>query len=435
MIRIRQKRGLSEKFWGVDTMKMHHLLTALGMPTILAGVLLFSETASVAADYELIPKISVSEEYTDNVNETVAGKREEFITRAQPGFSLKYKAPRLDLSTIYNFDYRYYAKGRKGDEYTHFLNAAGTLAMVENFLYLDASDTYKRVSLDVARDNTSESLYLNQSDQNVGRVSPYILWRYRGNSSIKTGYSYTNTWYREPSGIDKREHGASFGINHELSPGVWLTAAYEFTDADTSIEKYRRHNAYGGFRYEYAEKSFIFGQAGNTWQYYNNGLSVNNVFWSAGLTHDFNFVVATAETRVQYTEDPLRSSIKETLYSGRLSRSFDRGSVEASVGYSEFEIIETGMLDRRRFSVSAGGKYEVVEHLTLSLGGAGERYSARSATDYPYRFTGNAGGVYALSNSLNLGLSYSYITNRYAIDESAGSRNTNRVILELTKTF
>lgn len=402
---------------------------------IVTAILLSSLTPAVAADYGLIPRISVSEEYTDNIDETAGNLHEEFITRVQPGFSFKYLAPRINVNSNYNFDYRYYAKGRKGDEYTHNLNASGTLTMIENFLYLDASDTYKRVSLDVARDNTLESLYRNQSDQNVGKVSPYILWRYRDNSSIKTGYSYTNTWYREPTGVDKREHGAFFDVSHELFSKFALTCGYNYLNADTSLEKYERHNAYGGFRYEYADNSFIFGQAGNTWQSYKNGITVSNLFWNAGLTHDFTFAVAVLETRVQYTEDPLRSSIKETLYSGKIMRKFSRGNAEAAVGYSEFEIVDTGATDRRRLSISASGKYEIWERLTLSLGCVGERYSTKFVTDYPYRFTGNAGLSYAFNNNLTVGLNYYYITNRYAMDESAGSKNINRAIIELTKTF
>lgn len=415
-------------------MKHHVMMLIFKSSVLLAVVLMSSFGSAVAADYSLIPRISVSEEYTDNVNESVLDSQEEFITRVQPGFLLKYQAPRLNLTTNYGFDYRHYAKGRKGDEYTHNLNATGTLTMVENLFYLDASDTYKRVSLDVARDNTLESLYSNQSDQNIGKVSPYFLWRYRGNSSIKAGYSYTNTWYRDPTGVDKREHGAFANVNHELFTGFAFTAGYYYLNADTSINKYERHIAYGGFRYEYAEKSYLFGQVGNTWQTYKHGAKVSNIFWDAGLMHDFNIAVATIETRTQYTEDPLRSSIKETLYSGKLARKFDRGNVEASVGYSEFEIVDTGATYRRRFTVSLNGRYEIWERLTMSLGGIGEHFSTH-ASDYPYRFTGNAGISYAFNDNLTLGLTYYYITNRYSIDESARSKNINRAIVELTKTF
>lgn len=392
-------------------------------------------SSSYASDYTLIPRIAISEEYNDNVNSEPYGKDEEFITRAQPGFLFTYLAPRLNAGVNYNFDYRHYANGNKGDEYTHNLDARGTLTIVDNFVYFEVSDSYKRVSLDVARDNTNESLYQGQSDQNTGRVSPYILWRYRENSSIKAGYSYTNTWYRESNGVDKSEHGAFLDVTHELFPRFAFTGGYAYLNADTSLDTYERHNAYGGFRYEYADRSFFFGQLGNTWQIYDNGAGVDNLFWNAGLTHDLTYVVAVLETRVQYTEDPLRSSIKETLYSGRLTRTMDRGSLEASVGYSEFELVDSGELDRRRLAGSLAGKYQFGERMMLSLKGTAERYSAGVSTDYPYRYSGNAGLLFDFSSNLVLKLDYSHISNRYAFDDSSGSNDTNRVVLELAKTF
>ncbi|WP_052440473.1 TIGR03016 family PEP-CTERM system-associated outer membrane protein [Geobacter sp. OR-1] len=390
---------------------------------------------SEAAEFEIKPRIAVSGEYTDRVDEAATIKQEEYITRVLPGFSLKYHAPRLDLNSSYNFDYRHYAKGTRGDEYTHNLNASTNIVVIENLFFIEGGDTYKRVSLDVARDNTNESLFVNQSDQNIGTVSPNFVFRVGNNSSIKTGYRYTNTWYKEPSGVDKREHYAFVDASHEVLEKFSLTWGYSFSDTDTSIQQYKRHNAYGGFRYEYAEKSFLFGQAGNSWQSFNNHSSVSNLYWNAGLTHGLSFATVTLETKVQYTEDPLRSSIKETIYTGRLARNFARGSVEISSGYSEFEILETGVTDRKRITVAASGKYELVDSLVLAVGVLGEHFTRTTATDYPYRLTGNTGLTYSFNNDLSLSLNYSHITYRYNIPDTSSSKDINRVILEVAKSF
>jgi len=418
-------------------MKNAGLFRSTMWQVLLCAILLLHPLSgeSFAADYELKPRIAVSEEYTDNVYESGASVREEFITRAMPGFSLRYLAPRLDFTSSYNFDYRHYAKGTKGDEYTHNLVASSTLTIVENLFFLQASDTYKRVSLDVARDTTTESLFNNQSDQNVGTVSPYLVWRVGNNSTIKTGYRYTNTWYREPSGIDKREQYAFVDASHELLPRFSLTWGYQFSDTDTTNQNYQRHNAYGGFRYEYADKSFLFGQAGNTWQLFDNGVSVSNLFWNAGLTHEFPIVTLTLETRVQYTEDPLQSSIKETLYSGRLSHNFERGSLELSSGYSEYEITETGVIDREKTSVGASGRYEILDRTNLSLGLLGEKFNQRTAADYPYRISGNASLSHTFNNEVSVSFNYFHTSYRYQIARTSDSKDINRLILEVSKSF
>ncbi len=406
-----------------------------GVICAMPGIIPTQNDAAHAADFELKPRIAVSEEFNDNIFETRSPTKAEFITRAQPGFSLGYKAPVLDLSLSYNFDYRYYAKGTKGDEYTHNLGSSGNLTVIDNLFFIQASDTYKRVSLDVARDYTTDSLSVNQSDQNVGTVSPYFLWRLGGNSSIKTGYRYSNTWYKEPSGVDKKEHYAFADASHEMLPKFSFTWGYSYSDTDTTTQKYQRHNAYGGFRYEYAEKSFLFGQGGNTWQSFNNGIRITNPFWNAGLTQDMSFATVTLETRVQYTEDPLRSSIKESLYSGKLVRSFVRGSMDLSSSYSEYVITETGVVDRKKISVAASGKYEIYDRLNLSLAAAGEQFLEKTTTDYTYKLTGNSGLLYSFNNDLTLSLNYNYITYRNQINRASDSREINRVIIEIAKAF
>src|SRR5512138_3431804 len=106
----------------------------------LTGIIiyLFVIPFSAAAEFRLTPHLTVSEEYTDNIREFTAHRQEEFISRAQPGFSLVYNASRIDLNVPYSFDYRHYAKGTRGDEYTHSLAANGKLTVIENLFFIEA---------------------------------------------------------------------------------------------------------------------------------------------------------------------------------------------------------------------------------------------------------------------------------------------------------
>lgn len=417
-----------------------NILKPLGRLSTLSVFLLTAvvlTSLADAADSQFVPNISVSEEYTDNIYDSVhvRDQHEEFITRAQPGFSLRYVAPRLNGNLAYNFDYRHYARKTRGDEYTHLLSSSGMLTVVDNFMFIEMSDSYKQVSLDVARDVTNESLYNNQSDQNLGRVSPYMVWRLGLNSTIKTGYRYSNTWYREPTGVNKSEHAAFIDGSHEVIPGFSLTWGYAFASAETSQMGFSKHDVYGGFRYEYADKSFLFGQGGNTWQSFDSGVKVNNLFWNAGITHEYSFATATLETKVQYSEDPLRSSIKETFYSGKLDRKLARGAIGLSSSYSEYEITETGQMDRRKLAFGATGNYEIVDRITASAGMMGERFSIKTAADYPYRFSSNAGLSFAFNNDLSLSFNYTNVAYRDSLSDATNRKDINRVILEVKKSF
>ena len=305
----------------------------------LLAVACLANKPALAADTEFRPSIAISEEFTDNLFELPNNKRTEFITRLQPGFTSRYQTPFWDWNLGYTLEYRRYERNNRSDTFIHNLNARGNIALVENFLFLDVSDTYRQVPVDVARNNTAteNSRVANLTEQNNAAISPYMIWRLKGDNTLRTGYRYTDIRYSGSSGIDNQEHRAFADLTHALSAKFSLTAGYAFTRLESQTSNFNRHDLSGGFRYEYADKSFVFGQIGNSWQQFDRGGDANYLFWNAGVTHDFNFLVATAETRVVPTVDPLSVSTKETSYSGRLEKTLERGMISLSTSYTEYE--------------------------------------------------------------------------------------------------
>jgi hypothetical protein len=408
---------------------------------VLAGILngwlvAGGGTPACAADMSLRPSLAVSEEFNDNIEETATNKRSDFVTRIQPGGTFHYKSPLWTWDTTYSFEYRNFARNSRDDEYVHNADLRGNISIIDNFLFLDVSDTYHRVPLDIARDPaTVSSLFLNQTDQNIATISPYTLWRLGEKTNLKTGYRYTDTRYWG-DGIDRREHTGFADLSHEVTSKLTLSAGYAFTRLLSQPSQYNRHDVSGGFKYEYAEKSFVYGQVGNSWLSFNDGHDSSFVSWNAGVTHDFNVLVATFETKSQVSIDPLGVSTKEVSYSGSLEKKLQRGAASLSVSYIEFENIETTDANRRnRFSFSGAGRYEVLQDLTASLSATAERTSRLSPSDTPYRFLGTLGLSYAFKKDLTLGVSYTYATYRQDLDTSAGSINVNKAVVEVKKIF
>ena len=403
-----------------------------------AAVACLADKPVLAADTEFRPSIAISEEFTDNLYELPNNKRTEFITRLQPGFTSRYQTAFWDWNLGYTLEYRRYERNNRSDTFFHNLNARGNIALVENFLFLDVSDTYRQVPVDVARNNTAteNSRVANLTEQNNAAISPYMIWRLKGDNTLRTGYRYTDIRYSSSSGIDNQEHRAFADLTHALSAKFSLTAGYAFTRLESQTSNFNRHDLSGGFRYEYSEKSFVFGQIGNSWQQFDRGGDANYIFWNAGVTHDFNFLVATAETRVVPTVDPLSVSTKETSYSGRLEKTLERGMITLSSSYTEYENMRTNLIpDRHTLTISFMGRYEVLQNLTTSLTATGERFSRRSAADFPYRFTGVAGLSYAFKDEIILGLTYTYINNLMDPNAGAAAYQVNNALLELKKAF
>lgn len=388
-----------------------------------------------AADSAFKPFVSITEEVTDNIYEKADGRRIELTSRVRPGATFRYQSPLWTWDTAYTFEYRSYARDSKEDEYAHDGAVKGNIALVDNLLFLDLTDTYRRVTLDVTRNAATESsLFLNQTDQNTATFSPYLLWRMRGDNTLKTGYRYTDTSYRG-GGINKQEHRGYTDLTHDVTSKFSLTGGLAYTRLESLPSQYNKQDVSGGFKYEYADKSSVSGQIGNSWQQYDSGLNVNYLFWNVGITHDFIFAVGNLETKVLTPEDPLAVSTRETTYSARLDKILQRGMIGGSVVYSEYVNTATDVRERRKLGFTASGRYEVIPDVTASLTTTAERFSRKTVEDYPYRFTGTGGLNFAFNKEFTLGLTYTYVTERYALRLNGGASEVNKAVMEIKKVF
>ncbi len=184
------------------------------MSNVLRETVLFTilsiATVAQGAEFEMHPSLAVSEEFTDNVFETRTNRTSDYITQTLPGLAMSYKAPALTANLDYVFDYRHYARNTVPDDIAHTLSADGHLTAVKNLLFLDVSDEYQRVSLDVTRDVTKESLFVDQTDRNVVTASPYLMFNPMERIMVKTGYRFIDVrYFGTPVGTSRSVHSRS----------------------------------------------------------------------------------------------------------------------------------------------------------------------------------------------------------------------------------
>lgn len=405
------------------TLKVALFLCILSVTTVAQG-----------AEFELHPSIAVSEEFTDNVFDSNTSRTSDYITRVLPGLAASYTAPALTGNLAYVFDYRHYARKNHDDEITHSLIAKGHLTAVENLLFLDVSDEYQRVSLDATRDVTSESLFVNQADRNVVTVSPYFTLHPTERILVKPGYRFIDTHYFSALGIDKTDHIAFLDMAYELTKRWSLTAGYTFTWETADIGDLNQHQALGGFRYEYSDKSYLFAQAGHSWTNYDSGQRLNSFVWNAGMTHVFDTVTGTVMTGVKYNEDPLRNIIKESFVNGIIEKRFHRGTLSLSPYYSEYVLTKTDVLQTKKYGATVQGLYEIFTRLNGKLAFTAEKYEKPLFGSYTWRILVDSGLNYLLAERLTISLSYIYV-DYYSPGILADNRHVNRGMIEIKKTF
>lgn len=203
-------------------------LSAL-LPAFLAG-------PASAAQWVVVPTLSVSETYTDNVTLAPPGsQRSDWITQVVPGVSVAATGARLRLSAAYSAQFLNRANEGTTDLF-HQLNARGDAELVQHVLFVDASST-------VSQQNTS--ILGPQADSNVNTtgnratvrtflISPYLRHAFGTQAQGEARLTYSTVSTGSSSSLSNSQ---STGINLNLGSGpsfrlyTWnLTYSKEIVD-------------------------------------------------------------------------------------------------------------------------------------------------------------------------------------------------------------
>jgi uncharacterized protein (PEP-CTERM system associated) len=194
-----------------------------------------------AAEWDIQPRLMVSETYTDNVRMGGGigfggfggiGRRggSEFITQINPGIGITGKSRRFDVNINYTLNNLIYARNERF-LMRHQLNSHGTAEVIKDHFFVDANAvvTQQNVSLlgPLALDNAS--LTGNRRSTHSWGVSPYARQRFKNfaagelrythsevSSSIRNFSSYAadSAIFMLNSGSDFRTLGWGIDLNH-----------------------------------------------------------------------------------------------------------------------------------------------------------------------------------------------------------------------------
>lgn len=254
---------------------------------------------ATAAEFSIQPSIAISEEYSDNVNQT-REKVSAFTTKVTPNINASYSAPFWDWDLNYNLEYRHYSEdvildtGDTGqNDFRHTLGLRGLTRLVDNLLYLDISNVFERTDRDVLRRSLAPQFIEDEeseietdqdqdvpviedirnrdsTDRNTFSISPYFAFRLTPRTFVNTGYRYTDIWYRDENSDNSEEHHTFAQIDYQLTRQWGLNTGYSSTwkqwDNQDGVDKDTVHNVFGGASYTYRMGSRIYVDFGVTWR-------------------------------------------------------------------------------------------------------------------------------------------------------------------------
>jgi hypothetical protein len=187
------------------------------------------------APLTLLPSITISEEFNDNVNLSNADRRSDFITGFTPALNIIYESPTYRLSAGYNFTAEMYARdpnrnaafNRQNFDLDTLWRPTDqlTLTLVDGFTFSTDTNLISPEGVSTGRD---------QAWSNTLRGG--IAYRFDPRTTLRGGASYTVQRYEAGELEDSDVYRADVALDRVLSRFLTGTVAYEAAYFDIEFE-------------------------------------------------------------------------------------------------------------------------------------------------------------------------------------------------------
>lgn len=221
---------------------------------------------SAMAAMEIHPRLSLEQEYNDNIDLTADNEEEDWITTVEPGINLLYNNRSLEATIDYALRYRFYKDNddENLDEFKDVQRAdASVLLFPGRPFTLRASESITREALD-ERDDNEFNDSVNRTTVYRTLVSPEYNWRLTPTFSLVFGYDYDRVDYVEAAGDDSEEHRGRLSLVKILSAQTEIFARYAYTAhlADADIDDFDRQDMTLGVTHKLGARTTLSLEAG-----------------------------------------------------------------------------------------------------------------------------------------------------------------------------
>jgi hypothetical protein len=297
---------------------MNKLFSGVGL--IFLAVLLLIPVSGFAA-FEIHPRLTLSEEYNDNIFLDAEDEEDDFITTIAPGLLLNYRAKELLLDVDYSLLFRKYASNTDEDE-TDFKDIQRGLATAE--IFPDRNFTISLLG-EISSVTVDESGPTADDDGSENRT---ILYRYIINPQyhfrkiptyeVVFDYLLEGRDYVADEGDDSVSNQAGVELIKTFSRRLSTSLGYRFEDfngssseigGETVSDDFERQDVFVTVVYELSSQLRLDGRGGLVWIDYDERDGTDGTLWGLGIEY-FPSVLFSA--RLDYSED-FESSVEDGL--------------------------------------------------------------------------------------------------------------------------
>ena len=192
-----------------------------------------------AAEWRIIPSLTVEETYTDNLRLAPRGQEQsDWITEISPGVSVTGRGARLQFSAAYALQYRYYLKNSDENGFGHSLISNALWEAYDKQLFVEASASVSQQNISPLGPQAQSNANVtgNRTEVRSTSISPYWIRNLGSWATANVRYTWSKT---ESSGDFSVYDSESNLFSAALSSGPRFTdfgwgIAYNLSKYDSS---------------------------------------------------------------------------------------------------------------------------------------------------------------------------------------------------------
>jgi hypothetical protein len=264
----------------------------------LASVVMLLSSDTIYATYTLTPSIFVAEEFNDNIELTKNNTKEDYITRVSPSIAMTYNPSKtLDVSLDYGLRFYFYGKHSELNQTslkdTQRAKFKALISPSSRF-FINITDTYSRVPIDVNRRIAPENVITNMTSSNTFQVSPNITVPLTSTMSTSAGYNFSSFIYSEDGGIDSEMHSAYVSISNKFTKNLTGAVQYNYSmyrpdsvDALGATDTYDLNQGRVSIVYQATQLFALTGELGESHYDFENKDNSEDLFWKAAINYNY----------------------------------------------------------------------------------------------------------------------------------------------------
>jgi len=216
-----------------------------------------------AAELEVVPGLSVRQEYTDNLFFAYKKEIEDFITTLSPQLQVKRRSERFEGSAGTRLDISFHRDNDEQDATDQEYSGTGRYALTERAGVSGSADL--RVDSRPDRDLETAGLVQGSDTSRTWHYGLATDYRLSEISSARLGYDFGRTEYDDPDKVDYRTDAVALLYNRDLGallPRTVGRSALQYIGYDMGASRIRNYSWTVGAEHRLNERWQVFGDLG-----------------------------------------------------------------------------------------------------------------------------------------------------------------------------